>query len=192
MKKNSIYILVLFIGVALVFAFFDLSHTKETSDTKEEVRGITFTPIGVERVEFGQPSGYSLYQRPRIEGSKTLGAAVFYENTEANKMFFLGGKGIPQEAPTTITLDIYSNEKKVSLQELLKGDTSYPLITETVKRVAIAGKDASYFEWDGLYRGRSVAIDHEGKTYIFSVTAMTQEDTILQAFDAMLATISFH
>lgn len=192
MKKNSIYVLIIISVIAAFLYMISSEHQKESGAVAEiDSKSQVLQPIGVEGVEFGYPVQYGRYDRPKLSTTKTLGAVVFYEATESNRNFFLGKSTSQKEAPVTITLDVYENIKNLSVKELLRGDATYPVIDTTLKPVTISGKKGEYFEWDGLYRGKSVAVNHLGKTYIFSVTSITSQDKILQDFETVLKTVYF-
>lgn len=198
MKKNSIYISIVLVGIVCAFMYMVSSRnaTREQPTPKEETvtqdREITLRPLVVERVSFGYPVGYERFERPKIATTKTFGALVLYKGTEDNKNFFSGKPTTQKEPPTTITLDVYSNEKNLSVKDLLKKDPVYPIIQETVKPFVLSGKSGEYFEWDGLYRGRSVAVTYQGVTYIFSATSLSLEDSILKDFEILLRTVRFN
>ena len=198
MKKNSIYMSIVLVGIVCAFVYM-VSNKNSTqlqqaskAQTSSQEAEITLHPIVVERASFGYPVGYERFDRPKITTTKTLGALVLYKGTEDNKNFFLGRPTAQKEPPTTITLDVYTNEKNLSVKELLKKDSVYPIIQETIKPFVLDGKSGEYFEWDGLYRGRSVAVTYQGVTYIFSVTSLSLEDSILKDFEILLKTVRFN
>lgn len=186
-KKHNL--LVLLIILALVFALIYMQRSKDVSGTV----ATTFPAIKatVANVELAYKEGYGVYEKTKSPYTKTLNTVVWYENTEANRNFFIGGPNAPAEPPVTMTLDVYDNPNNLSPKELLQGDVPYMFVEGEGQPVTLAGKEARLFTWDGLYKGRSVMVNHNNLTYVFSVTSLSPMDVILRDFDLLLSSVIF-
>lgn len=186
-KKHNLYTLLVI--VALVAG---LIYMQKSSNQKEGVaNSVQAIKIAVADVELAYPATYGIYEKTNSPYTKTLNTIVWYENTEQNKNFFLGVPGSQSEPPVTMTLDIYDNPNNLSPKELLGADLAYMFSKGPGITTTLGGLPATIFDWDGLYKGRSIMINNKNRTYVFSVTSLLGTDTILRDFDLLLGSVSF-
>ena len=185
-KKHNL--LILFMVVALIAAFIYMQKSKD-SEVKTDI--IPAIKASVAGVDLAYKEEYAVYEKTKSPYTKTLTTVVWYENTESNRSFFAGGKNSPQEPPVTMTLDIYDNPNNLPPKELLKGDVPYMFVQGEGAPLSFAGKDALLYSWDGLYKGKSIMVNHNRLTYVFSVTSISPVDPILKDFDLLLSSVVF-
>lgn len=185
-KKHNLYTF----GVILALVA-GLIYMQKSSDQKEVSDLVQATKVQVADVELAYPSTYGIYEKNNSPYTKTLNTVVWYENTESNKSFFLGTPGAASEPPVTMSLDIYSNPNNLSPKELLGADLSYMFLKGPGVPVTLGGARASVFDWDGLYKGKSIMLNHKNLLYVFSVTSLGSTDQILRDFDLLLSSVSF-
>jgi hypothetical protein len=97
------------------------------------------------------------------------------------------------EGPTAITFEIYQNNlDKISLEDWVRGanDSNFKLSPDgTLSKVPVAGTQALFYRWDGLYRGESYALAHKGTIIVISVTYDSPTDPIHQDFQSVLSSL---
>ncbi len=165
----------------------------QNSSRKEGVIGstLTATKAVVAGAELAYPSHYGVYEKANNLATRAVNTVVWYENTEQNKNFFAGGANAPSEPPVTMSLEVYSNPEGLLAKDLLGAGASYMFASNQSIPVVVGGVQGSLFTWDGLYRGRSIALNSKGVLYIFSVTSITDNDATLKDFDLLLSSVVF-
>ncbi|MBP6888405.1 MAG: hypothetical protein KBC21_01760 [Candidatus Pacebacteria bacterium] len=185
-KKHNLYIFAVILALVAALMYMQTSSPDGTTNT--QIQGIKVEVAGT---QLTYPSTYGTYEKSSSPYTKTTNTVVWYENTESNKNFFSGTPNAPTEPPTTMTLDVYTNPDNLEPRKLLEGYTPYMFAKGEGRQLVLGGVPAQLFEWDGLYKGRSIMVTRNGFTYVFSVTAITQEDQILKDFDLLLSSVSF-
>ncbi len=188
MKKKQHFIIFCII-LALIAGLLYL--TQSSSVNEQPSTTIQATKVAVADVELAFPSSYAIYEKKNSLYTKALTTIVWYENTESNKNFFTAGVNAPQEPPVTMSLDVYDNPNNISAKELLGTGSAYMFARGSGTPVIVGGVQGTMFDWDGLYRGKSIMINSKGVMYVFSVTSLTPEDVILRDFDLLLSSIVF-
>jgi len=144
------------------------------------------------KVSFSYPSGLYLKEIPNVGTPENPQlAVVLVENTQVNRDI-LDGKSIEGgEGPTAITAQAYPNPDGLSAQAWAEQDASWAMNVKDLTPVVIGGQDGISFDWDGLYRGRSVILAKGTLAYVFSVTWITPEDQLIKDFDMVLDSTTF-
>jgi hypothetical protein len=97
---------------------------------------------------------------------------------------------VPQngEGSTAITVDIFDNPSSTNAEEWVKGEmaSNFNIATSGLEETTVDGIPALTYEWDGLYRGRSVAVSHDGSIILISGTYLEQSDPIYADFDEVV------
>jgi hypothetical protein len=184
-KKHNLTIFAIIVG--LVFGLWYMSTSRQLSHNA----GIDAKQATIGEVSFAYPSHYGVYEKVNSPYTKALNTVVWYENTIPNQNFFAGKTPSPSEPPTALSLDIFANEKNSSPKEFLMSDRPYMFGKGDGVSVTINGKQGLVLDWDGLYRGKSVVFNHDGKLYIFSVTYNSPQDEMVRNFDLMMGSVSF-
>lgn len=141
---------------------------------------------------FEYPQNLYMKEKDAVPGAKSLLSIVMAEGTKDNVALIEGTyKGPPREGPTSITMDVYSNEKKLSASDWAKQDVNWASSNKEVSNVPVNGIQGVAYSWSGLYEGESVIVTRGTEAYVFSVTWLTAEDQILKDFDMILKSFSF-
>jgi len=96
------------------------------------------------------------------------------------------------EGPVSITVDIYPNPTKMSVDSWIKtkSQSNFNLsVDKKTYETQIDGEEALAYTWDGLYRGNSFVFAHKGNIFLVSGTYMNPEDRILLEFTELLKSI---
>lgn len=135
-------------------------------------------------ISFSYPETYT-YEERRV-GSDLL--VIFTDAPE-------GSAPENGEGPPTMQLLIHPlGEQQLSRWIITSTSTNFQLSEPRGVMIAksIGEKPGFAFSWDGLYRGRSAAVDHEGRGYLFSATFRDVRDQITEDFDELLTTVEFN
>ena len=136
-----------------------------------------------ESAEFGfsfeRPDGYNLLEVPDGESGRFSVVLSRIEDSD-----------IPEngEGPTAITVDAFPDADGESIRAWLEDNqiSNYSLITGAVSDASVDGEPALRYSWDGLYRGRSVALMHDGNVILISGTYLEESDPIFSDFDEVV------
>lgn len=144
-------------------------------------------------ISFKYSDAYYLEEKEVGNGERTHHFISLTEDTEENKQV-REGTAPPREGPTAITVDIFQNNLDgLSVDQWVTGtnDSNFKLSPDgTITTLTVGEKEALSYRWSGLYEGKSVVIATQEFIYMFSVSYLTQEDSILRDFDALLATVN--
>ena len=95
------------------------------------------------------------------------------------------------EGPPSITIDIVQNDLDgLSVSDWINNDSrsNFKLLLDGTHTSAIvAGKEATRYAWDGLYRGESVVFEHKGNIIMASVSSFEPTDKIYADFGGILS-----
>lgn len=186
-KKHNLLVAV--IVLALVAGLVYMTQSSRPDSDQSSI--ISAIKVSIAGLELAYPSTYGVYEKANNLATRAVNTVVWYENTEQNKNFFAGGANAPSEPPVTMSLEVYSNPESLSAKDLLGASASYMFASNQSVPVVVGGVQGSLFTWDGLYRGRSIALNSKGVLYIFSVTSLTDNDAILKDFDLLLSSVVF-
>jgi hypothetical protein len=97
------------------------------------------------------------------------------------------------EGPTAITIDIFPNPQATSAATWVRANTisNFNISTTPLKETSVSGASAVSYEWDGLYKGRSVAFMHNGSVILISGTYNVVADQIYNDFDKVIQSFKF-
>lgn len=186
MKKISVWIVAIACIVGGVWLV--IRETSTPIDTQDSVRTYSNETY---KLTFDYPTSLYLKERVVETPERAQLAVVLVEDTQENRDVIEGRSTDPREGPTSITVDVYQNEKSLTAQEWVAQDATWPLATSELSDVIVAGKDGVTYNWSGLYEGTSLVFTEGTYVYVFSVTRMTPEDALLANFDSILASASF-
>ncbi len=138
---------------------------------------------------FWYPSVYFLREQDSGTVESRAHSIVLVEDTKSNRDILDGVGAVASEGPTSITIAVYQNPKKLSAQEWAKVDSNWNLGTKTT--VSIGGMEGISYTWDGLYLGKTSVVANGGRIYVFTVTWIAPTDRILNDFAALLHSVVF-
>lgn len=185
MKNRTIF----FLGILLVAvgAYYFLPGRRNPADdfkkTYEFQSGI---------VAFRYPDNYFLEEKDLSTGARSRYVAIMTEDTEENRLV-REGQAPGREGPTAITFDFIQNLGEwPDAETFVRGsnDSNFKLGPGVIAAVAVGGRPAVTYEWDGLYRGESTVFLVDGYVVMASVTYLTAEDTIRSDFKNIVETVS--
>ena len=91
------------------------------------------------------------------------------------------------EGPVSLSISVYKNIPGVSLTDWLQKDESnFKLATGPQSSISIAGQGGVKYEWDGLYRGRTVVFSYGDVIIAFTGTYLEKTDEIYSDFDSIV------
>jgi hypothetical protein len=198
-KRNSVFgpfvaVLLVVIAAMLVILVdekqvFEVPPVREVGDwaAKQSMVSYVNSAYGI---SFEYPSGYYLRERSNVgaPGYPQL-SLVLVQDTPMNRDILDGKATEAMEGPTSITVDAYQNPKKISVRDWAENEADWRVEMKNSKTVVVSGKEGFSFEWDGLYRGKSILLANGEKIYVFTVTWLTPEDQIIKDFDMVLDTV---
>lgn len=98
------------------------------------------------------------------------------------------------EGPTSISMSVFSNAEGLPLEEFIKNEprSNYQFSKDgTFTKGTVGGKPSLAYQYSGLYEFDAVAVEHNGKIFIFSDSWMQTIDPIRHDFNTVLATVKF-
>lgn len=186
-KKHNLTVFVIILALIAGLLYMQDS-ARSTEPVPTIVDAVKATVAGV---ELAYPKNYGVYEKTNSPVTKTMSTVVWYENTESNRSFFNGGTTAASEPPVTMSLDVYENTNNLSPKDLLGADAAYMFAKSSGTPIVVGGAQGILLDWDGLYKGKSIMVNHKGLLYVFSVTSITNEDIILRDFDLLISSIIF-
>ncbi|MFZ2555814.1 MAG: hypothetical protein WAZ27_00585 [Minisyncoccia bacterium] len=181
MRIVGITLLVL---VALVG--YSIFSQRETSPPKDIPPLLSYSS---RTLAFNYPTSYELSEQD-APGSAERAHHTIILTPKMNLPAPIGGEGLP-----AISIDMYQNNlDKLSTDAWIRSsnDSNFKLSSDgIIATTSVSGLPALSYTWDGLYRGRTIAIARREYIYAFSVTSLTPEDTIHTDFDELLRTVTF-
>lgn len=91
------------------------------------------------------------------------------------------------EGPVSLSISVYKNIPGVSLTDWMQKDESnFKLATGPQSSTHIAGQEGVKYEWDGLYRGRTVVFSYGDVIIALSGTYLEKTDEIYSDFDSIV------
>ncbi len=186
-KKHNLTVFVIIL--ALIAGLLYMQDSSRSNVSNQNLVNATKATIAM--ADFAYPSNYGVYEKTNSPVTKTISTVVWYENTESNRSFFNGGTTAASEPPVTMSLDVYENSNNLSPKDLLGADAAYMFAKSSGTPIVVGGAQGILLDWDGLYKGKSIMVNHKGLLYVFSVTSITSEDAILRDFDLLISSIIF-
>jgi hypothetical protein len=98
------------------------------------------------------------------------------------------------EAPPAITIAGIDVASSTDLEEWVKADkrSNYYLASDkTLAPTAVGGEPALAYRYSGLYENDAIAVKHQDRLYVFSVSWMAAGDQIRRDFDGIIKTTSY-
>lgn len=92
------------------------------------------------------------------------------------------------EGPRTVSVRAYPHNG-VALEAWLREARESNYSGAATSAVAVAGRTAIAYPWEGLYQGRTVAFAHRGRIVLVTVTYDSPEDGILAAYRQVLESL---
>lgn len=142
-------------------------------------------------LSFQYPDGYILLEHEVGSPESPQKAIVIVEDNKSNRDILEGKVPEVGEGPTNITIDIFQNTKKLSVEDWVTEKASWILQNEKKEPITISGKPGFTYFWDRLFAGKSSIVTENNRTYIFSVTWITPEDKMLKDFQKILDSVKF-
>jgi hypothetical protein len=142
-------------------------------------------------VRFRYPDLYYLREAEVGTAARPQRAIVLVEDTQENRDLLDGVPTAAREGPTSIMIDVYANPRDLSARDWALAQTNWIARAGPLTPVEVAGEAGISYGWDGLYAGRSAIVTRAGHAYVFSVTWMTDQDRILEDYEALLASVRF-
>ena len=100
------------------------------------------------------------------------------------------------EGPPAISIDIHQNNlDKLSVENWVRSMSfsNFKLSPDgKISTVSVAGTQASYYHWDGLYQGESYALAHRENIVVFSTTYNAESDQIRKDFAQVLSSLTLY
>lgn len=164
------------------------SGTYETH-TDEEV-GLSFSY----RVE---PNGYRL-DLVEFDAAPSLGDPGFvkgYRLMLKSDYLELQKADEPREGPPTINILIFENDDNETASAWVDNNDSFSntvlLVGEIERNVILAGADAVFYTYDGLYTNDAVVAVHDGYVYMLSGSYFDPNQMIRKDFQTLLDSVEF-
>ncbi len=96
-----------------------------------------------------------------------------------------------REGPPSLTIYVF-NQNDTDLMMWLEEKANFTNYRDQeTQDVKVGGQEALQYQWEGLYKGRSIVVPYEGKIYFFVANYNELSDGRLEDFDALLKTVSF-
>jgi hypothetical protein len=198
MSKDT-YLLLAVLSLFLagvIFSYGSASHIL-SSDTSTQVASFLAefksVDLGISFDYQSGTKGYSLTQ-PETETENASSIVKRIVLTRENDQALADTATVAFDAPLTITLTIYNNEKNQQPRDWANDHKTYSNIELRVSEPAalsISGANALRYTTEGLYRTDNVVIVHEGKVYLFSGSYFNENSQIHKDFLELLGTIEF-
>ncbi len=147
--------------------------------------------LGYENAQYGitfsYPDSYSIDGREVGNGERGHFAITLIAKKDKARVP-TGGEG-----PPAITIDIYQNNlDKLSVENWIRNTSASNFklsLNGKLTPIVAAGVKGFYYQWDGLYRGESTVIAHEGNILVFTATYLDAGDQIRTDFGQILSSV---
>jgi hypothetical protein len=95
------------------------------------------------------------------------------------------------EGPVSISVVVYKNASNISLRDWLQSNESnFKLAIGPESFTTVAEQEAVQYEWDGLYRGRTITFSLGDKIIALSGTYLEKTDRIYSDFESVVQSFS--
>ncbi len=180
-------ILILIAGIAFLLAIFTGGPGGKAPvvlPTEEQYSSSTFD------VRFVYPDYYVLAEKKTGSAERNQ-----YEVTLTADLESARESVSPTEGPVSIVVSVYQNDLDNLTAEQFIETTSFSNFKQSpdgvITPVQVAGKQAYWYLWDGLYHGESVVVAEGDWIYMFSVTYNSSKDQIWKDYRELLKTVRF-
>ncbi len=98
------------------------------------------------------------------------------------------------EGPPSITMSVFPNTEGLGLEAWIKNDarSNYQLSTDgKLTSILIDGEPALVYAHSGLYEADAIAVEHNGKIFLFEAGWQSTQDTIRADFKRLYSSINF-
>lgn len=183
--KKAIIIFLSLIVITVIILF-----TKTETLNTQNIHTVDFE---TETISFVIPQGYFLEEKELGNGERRHLSITLTEDTEENKLI-REGKAPGREGPVAITLDIFQNLELVNAETWIKTNNSsnWKLGESPISPVSVGENTGYEYEWDGLYRARSVVFIKDSIVIMTTVTYMDKTEPITEIFNTLISTLSFN
>lgn len=193
----------LVIAIAVIALGYFVFKNKEVADPMDKVNivedvipkgksGMSLYENYLYNFRFEYPENLYMKESESADPNMSLLSLVLVEGTKENVDLIEGRyTGAGREGPTTITVDVYNNSKKLTPEQWAKQDKNWNIGSKQISTGRVGETGGVAYTWSGLYEGESVIITKGEEAYVFTVTWMTPEDQILKDFDKILKLFAF-
>lgn len=188
MKNSQTTVATIFIVIIAIAGIFYFSQKKSPTETADTIKTYTNASYGV---TFSYPADYFLTEREVGNGERYHYVIMLVEDTEFNRDL-IAGKILGTEGPIAITLDIYQNNLDLlSAEAWMKNnsESNFKLGNGSYDVGSAGGLQVVSYLWDGLYRGKTVAIANDSNVYAFTATYNADSDMTIKDLDALLGSV---
>jgi len=98
------------------------------------------------------------------------------------------------DGPESISMSVFDDAEGLSLEQFIKNEprTNYQFSKEgTLTKGTIGGEPSLSYQYSGLYENDAVAVLHNKKIFLFSVSWSQTVEPIRKDFSKILSTVSF-
>jgi hypothetical protein len=171
--------------LALVGAFHYYKRSQQVVTPTEAVTSIVYSNVA-DGVTFSYPSTYALETHELdIEGMK----GKYLTLTPADIELPDAGEG-----PPGITIEIFENKKRISLEKWLESNTHGTSALAShwkPDEQVVGGEKGITYTASGLYESDNIAVSHGEKIYVFSASWATRDDQTLKDLQSVLTSVQF-
>ncbi len=194
MKKNAI-VLVIILAVVIGGAYYySIDQKTDREDKmmkdKDSVMMDQDKDLGLSFDHTVVPNNYILEEAPlSVNDDKNLEKAYLLLRKADKEELDRSPDG--REGPPSMTIYVFNGDD-VDLTTWLQeksGFTNYS--GQETQDVTVGEQKALQYQWEGLYKGRSIAVPYDGKIYFFVANYSELSDGRLGDFDTLLNTVSF-
>lgn len=154
-----------------------------------KLTGTEAAPLSYENsnvgVSFKYPPSYQLQERDLTINNQPVRFITLAQTVD-----------VPQnsEGPTAMTVAIFTLPAPQDVRDFLRSmqtTTPEPQGGFKYEDTTVGGQPAVKYQATGLYESDNVAVSRGNRVYVFSVTWLSREDTIVADFGDLLQTVSF-
>jgi len=137
-------------------------------------------------IAFNFPDNYE------VKESDATGAGTKHHTIVLGDKAALANPPVNSEGPPVITIDIFPNTPKQTVEKWIKGSnlSNFKQSPDGVMTAtSIAGMPAMAYAWDGLYRSTSIVFEHRTYIVMMSVGQNSPTDPIVADFAKVVSSI---
>lgn len=179
---TGIVVVIALIVTVFLFMFSGtLFNQQEMPRTASDGSNMNLYANGTYGISFAYPETYVVSEGERGTPERPHYAIVLTHQDDVDVP--IGGEG-----PPTITVDVYQGVGGKTLSTWLHTtpESNLSLGNGSLEDMSVGDIPALFYEWSGLYEGKSVALLHDDSVIVVSVTYLTREDAIIQDFEKVL------
>lgn len=166
--------------VILAFLYIIIRAGEEGTGYLVEENG-RYEVVGYD-ISFGLPEGYKTFE---VTDSVNSRHSVVLTREDSGSLPENG------EGPTSISIDIFEVPVTTDVEQWIRNTSfsNFNLATGEITDTVIDTLLAKRYSWDGLYSGRSVVLEHNGRIIMASGTYLTPQDPIYADFERVISSI---